>query len=116
MKNHFNNSVHHRGVLYGFDESIFKAIASATGELLWRARGFGKGSVMVAGDHLVVLSDDGTLALVEPNRQGLEVVREQSVLAGRTWTPPSIANGRVYLRNHDEMVCFEPAAIPSNAY
>ena len=116
MKNHFNNSVHHRGVLYGFDESIFKAIASATGELLWRARGFGKGSVMVAGDHLIVLSDDGTLALVAPSRQGLEVIREQSVLAGRTWTPPSIANGRIYLRNHEEMVCFEPAPLSSKAY
>lgn len=108
MKNHFNNSVHHRGVLYGFDMAILKAVDAATGETLWRARGFGTGSLIVAGEHLVVLSDAGEIALVEPDRAALNVVLRQQVMTGLTWTPPSIASGRVYLRNHEAIVALEP--------
>ncbi|HJS75073.1 MAG TPA: PQQ-binding-like beta-propeller repeat protein, partial [Vicinamibacteria bacterium] len=61
MKNHFNNSVFHEGVLYGFDMAIFKAVDASSGETLWRGRGFGTGSVVLAASHLVVLSDEGEL-------------------------------------------------------
>jgi outer membrane protein assembly factor BamB len=108
MKNHFNNSVHHEGVLYGFDMAFLKAVDAATGETLWRARGFGTGSLVVAGNHLVVLSDAGEIALAETSRTTLSVLRRQQVLAGRTWTPPSVAEGRIYLRNAEEIVALEP--------
>jgi outer membrane protein assembly factor BamB len=108
MKNHFNNSVHHEGVLYGFDMAILKAVDAGTGETLWRARGFGTGSLILAGDHLVVLSDAGEIALVEPNRAALKVVRRQQVMTGLTWTPPSVASGRIYLRNQEALVALEP--------
>jgi outer membrane protein assembly factor BamB len=108
MKNHFNNSVFRDGVLYGFDMAILKAIDAESGRTLWRERGFGTGSVVVVGDHLVVLSDEGEVALVEPDRAGLRVLKRQSVLDSQSWTPPSIASGRLYLRNHRELVALEP--------
>jgi outer membrane protein assembly factor BamB len=108
MKNHFNNSVHHEGTLYGFDMAILKAVDAATGETLWRERGFGTGSLVVASNHLVVLSDSGEIALVEPDRSGLRTLRRQQVMTGLTWTPPSIATGRIYLRNHEALVALEP--------
>jgi outer membrane protein assembly factor BamB len=108
MKNHFNNSVHHDGVLYGFDNAIFKAVDSETGKQLWRARGFGKGSLILAGGYLIVFSDDGELSLAQPDRNELEVLDQVEVLDGLTWTPPSLAYGRLYLRNQEEIVCLEP--------
>lgn len=108
MKNHFNNSVTHRGVVYGFDMAIFKAVDAATGETLWRERGFGTGSLVVAGEYLVVLSDEGELALVEPGRAALRVLHRQKALTGQSWTPPSIASERIYLRNHEALVALEP--------
>jgi outer membrane protein assembly factor BamB len=105
MRNHFNNSVHHQGILYGFDNALFKAIDLATGRALWRERWFGKGSVVRAGEHLVVLGEEGELALVEPRREGLRVRARQAVLEGRCWTPPSLAGGRIYLRGLSEIVC-----------
>jgi outer membrane protein assembly factor BamB len=108
MKNHFNNSVHADGVLFGFDESLLTAIDVETGRRLWRERGFGKGSLVRAGRDLVVLSEEGELALVEPARDRARVVRRQAVLSGRTWTPPSIASGRVYLRGLSELACLAP--------
>jgi outer membrane protein assembly factor BamB len=109
MKNHYNNSVHHDGVLYGFDNAILKAVDAATGTTLWRERGFGNGSLIQAGEHLVLLSEDGELALASASRTGLRVHSRVPALEGQSWTPPSLARGRVYLRNHGGIVCFEPA-------
>jgi outer membrane protein assembly factor BamB len=108
MKNHFNNSVHADGVLFGFDESLLAAIDVETGRRLWRERGFGKGSLVRAGRDLVVLSEDGELALLEPARDRARVLRRQAVLSGRAWTPPSLADGRVYVRGLSELACFAP--------
>ncbi len=107
MKNHFNNSVFHKGVFYGFDNSILKAVSAADGSTLWRERGFGKGSVLLAGDHLVVLGERGELALVEASPESCRIVKRSQVLQGRCWTPPSIAAGRLYLRNQTHMVCLQ---------
>lgn len=104
MKNHFNNSVHHEGVLYGFDGRFFTALDMGSGALLWRERGFGEGSVVRAGDHLVVLGEEGEIALVAPHRDGLRVLSRQAVLNGRCWTPPSLVEGAIFLRGLSEIV------------
>ena len=65
MKNHFNPSISYKGYLYGFDNAIFKCMKSETGEDVWEKRGFGKGSVILADSMLVLLSDNGKLALIE---------------------------------------------------
>ncbi|MEM8933094.1 MAG: PQQ-binding-like beta-propeller repeat protein, partial [Acidobacteriota bacterium] len=65
MKNQFSSSVELDGVIYGFDNKSLKAIQVADGEATWRKSGFGHGSLLLAGDHLVVLGDNGKLALVE---------------------------------------------------
>jgi hypothetical protein len=100
--------VAHAGVLYGFDNALLKALDLETGAALWRERGFGKGSLVKVEDHLVVLGEDGELALVEPSREGLRVKTRQPVLSGRCWTPPSVAAGRVYLRGLEEIVALAP--------
>jgi outer membrane protein assembly factor BamB len=108
MRNHFNNSVHVDGVLFGFDNALLAAIDVETGRRLWRERGFGKGSLVRAGRDLVVLSEEGEMALLEPARDRARVVRRQAVLSGRTWTPPSVDDGRVYVRGPSELVCLAP--------
>jgi outer membrane protein assembly factor BamB len=108
MRNHFNNSVAHAGVLYGFDNALLKAVDLETGAPLWRERGYGKGSLVLVGNHLVVLSEDGALALLEPSRSGARELARQPVLRGRSWTPPSIAGGRIYLRGLEDMVALGP--------
>jgi hypothetical protein len=108
MKNHFNNSVHHEGVLYGFDGAFLKALDATTGSILWRERGFGTGSLILAGGHLVVLSEEGELALAAPSRTELRVLSRVSALEGQSWTPPSLARGRLYVRNQREIASFAP--------
>lgn len=110
MKNHFNNSVHYASAFLGFDQSILKAVDAETGALLWRERGFGHGSIIVVGSHLVILSDDGELSAARASREALRVEARHRVLDGKTWTPPSIAGGRIFVRNALEAVALAPAS------
>ena len=109
MKNHFSSSVYHGGALFGFDESILTAVDLASGKELWRARGYGKGSLILADRHLIVMGEDGDLGLVAATSAKFQEVKKTSVFNGRSWTPPSLADGRLYLRNRSEALCLEPS-------
>jgi len=98
--------------LYGFDNATLRAVAVADGELAWARRGFGKGSLIVAENDLIVLGDRGVLARVEATPEAYREKGRFQALEGKTWTAPTLAHGRLYLRDHDEIVAFDlrPAA------
>ncbi len=107
MRNHFNSSVAVGGHLYGFDNGTLRCLDAASGERRWAKRGFGKGSLVAAGELLFVLGDGGTVALV---RADPAVYREQGrmqLTTGRAWTEPSLANGRLLVRDFDEIVAVD---------
>ncbi len=110
MKNQFSSSVLHDGILYGFDDATLKAIDAATGNERWKQRGFGHGSLILAGGHLFVLSDRGKLALVEATPEAYRERGSGQVLSGKCWTPPTLAGGRLYLRNEEELVALDWSA------
>jgi hypothetical protein len=107
MRNHFNSSVVHDGHLYGFDNATLKCLSAETGEVAWVKRGFGKGSVIVAGDRLLVLSDHGAFAVIEATPAEYRELGTFQALEGRSWTAPSVSAGRVYLRNLTAAVCLD---------
>ena len=107
MKNHFNSSVLQGDYLYGFDNAILTCIEANTGEEQWQQRGFEKGSLLLADGHLIILGEDGKLALAEasPNEY-IEKARFQ-LFDDKCWTVPTLAGGRLYLRTQKEMVCLD---------
>ncbi len=107
MRNHFNTAVLVGGHLYGFDNGTFRCLDAETGERLWSKRGFGKGSLIAAGDLLFVLSDGGVVALVEATPERYNELSRAQATTGRAWTAPSLSNGRLYLRDFDELVSLE---------
>ena len=108
MMNMFSSSVLLGGNLYGFHKSVLKCLNPETGEERWKDNSFALGSLISAGNHLVVLSDKGLLGLVEVNPQEFKMVAKAKVLEGRTITAPALADGRVYLRNNtNEIVCVD---------
>src|SRR6185436_9971883 len=117
MKNHFNNAVLVGDHIYGFDNATFKCLSVAKGEETWASRGLGKGSLLVADRNLlVVLSDRGTLLLVEANPDAYAELARFQVMEGKAWTSPTLANGRLYLRDEDEIVvlAMKTSGVPSS--
>ena len=107
MRNHFSSAVVHEGMIYGFDNATLKAISVEDGKPAWGKRGLGKGSLILADGHLLVLSDRGKLLLVEATPEAYREKGSVQALEGLCWTAPALADGRVYLRNHDELVVYD---------
>lgn len=107
MKNQFSSSVHLDGTIYGFDNKSLKAIDAKTGEDLWRKSGFGHGSLFLVGDRLVVLGDNGKLALVEATPAEYREKAMATVDSGKHWTVPTLYDGRLYVRNERELFAFD---------
>jgi outer membrane protein assembly factor BamB len=107
MKNRFSGSVLRDGVIYGLDEGILAAIDAETGELKWKGGRYGYGQVVLAGNNLIVLTEDGDLALVRINPARHEEIARFRVLEGKTWNVPAISGGYLLVRNLAEMAAFD---------
>lgn len=113
MRNHFNSAVAVDGYLYGFDNATLKCIRAATGEESWAKRGgLGKGSLIFADGRLIVLTESGKLLLLEATADAYRETAAARVLSGRCWTSPTLADGRLYLRNREELVCLDLRSAP----
>jgi outer membrane protein assembly factor BamB len=107
MRNHFNSSIALDGHIYGFDAATLRCLDAQTGERGWAKRGLGKGSLIFADGLFIVLSERGKLVLLEATSEGYRELAAHQVLEGRCWTPPSLWEGRLYVRNHTEIVCLD---------
>jgi outer membrane protein assembly factor BamB len=107
MKNQFSSSVLHNGVIYGFDDSTLKAMDALTGKERWKQRGLGHGSLILADGHLVVLSERGKLVMIEATPGEYKEKGSAQVLEGKCWTAPTVANGKLYVRNEEQMLALD---------
>jgi outer membrane protein assembly factor BamB len=107
MRNHFNSSVLVGDHLYGFDNAFLKCIAVANGEEKWATRGFAKGSLIYADGHLIVLGERGNLAWVEATPEDYRESAGFQLFNSKTWTMPSLANGRLFVRDQKELVALD---------
>ncbi len=113
MRNNWQSSIIHREAIVGFDNATLKLL-SASGEVLWAKRGLGKGTLVLADDLLFVLGDRGVLTLAEWSTEGFRQTGQLPVLSGTTFTAPTVARGRLFLRNHEEMVCLDLETHPAS--
>ena len=113
MEVHVGGVVLVDGHLYGVSGGGFlSCIDFLTGKQKWKDRSVGKGAVVYADKHLYVRADaqPGDAALVEANPEKyVEKGRlEQPDGSGKnTWAPPVIADGRMYLRDQDVLLCYD---------
>jgi len=109
MRNHHSSSVLVGDYLYGFSSAILTAMKFDTGEVAWRDRSVGKGSLVYADGHLYCLSENGVVGLVEATPAGYKEKGRFRIQQGSlpTWTHPVVAGGRLYLRDQDTIYAFD---------
>ena len=107
MKNDYSSSIYHDGHVYGFHVAALQCISVKTGEKKWTKRGYGKGSLIRIGNQLLILSDKGKLIQVKATPDAYIELGNIQAIDGKSWTAPSFANGKIYLRNLTEMACYE---------
>lgn len=110
LSNHYATSVHRDGYLYGFHgrqeyTQSFRCIEMKTGQVRWDADGFGAGTVTLAGDRLLILREDGELVLAKASPVKFEPGPRAKILKGVVRAYPAIADGLLYARSEDTLVC-----------
>jgi outer membrane protein assembly factor BamB len=109
MRNHHASSVLIGDYLYGFSSSILTAMRFDTGEVAWRDRSVGKGSLVYADGNLYAFSENGVVGLIEATPTGYREkgrfrIQQDSL---PTWTHPVIAGGRLYLRDQNTIYAYD---------
>jgi len=111
MQNHHGGMVLVGDYLYGFDGSNLTCLDFKTGDVKWADRSVGKGSVSYADGNLYVRGErGGPLALVEATPEGYKEKGRftQTDLSGApTWPHPVIANGKLYIRDMNTLICYD---------
>jgi hypothetical protein len=102
----YSPTIFRDGFLYSFSGPFLICLDAANGDVRWRQRMY-EGTLVGAGRHLYVLvRTSGALHVVDASPAGFsEIARTVVFTPGATSiTGPSIAGGRVYLRNLEEIV------------
>jgi outer membrane protein assembly factor BamB len=107
LKNRFSSSVEHQGFIYGLDENILTCVDASNGNLKWKGGRYGHGQFVLASGHLVLLSEEGDLALIRATPDAHQEIARFPVLDGKTWNHPALDDGRLFVRNLAEMAAFD---------
>jgi outer membrane protein assembly factor BamB len=107
MNNKFTSPVLHDGFIYGLDEAILACIDASTGDLKWKGGRYGYGQVMLASGHLIVLTEEGELALVRADPASHQEVTRFPAIDGKTWNHPAMSDGILLIRNIEEMAAYD---------
>jgi outer membrane protein assembly factor BamB len=88
-------------------------VEARSGKVQWTRRNVGKyhATVLRAQDRLLILEEEGNLALFEPNaKEYKELARAK--ICGSTWAHPALSNGRLFVRDGAELICVQLAEKP----
>lgn len=105
------------GCIYGYSGSsmqnkgAFKCLDLETGEEKWSTGDMGWGTAIQVNDYLLCMDIKGNLFLMKPNPDAFELTASipdaLGNVKGAAWTKPIVANGKLYLRFKQKLVCYK---------
>jgi outer membrane protein assembly factor BamB len=108
MRCHFASPVRRGEYLFGIDDSRLSCLNLRNGKVMWTESGIKKGSLLCVNNYLLVLGEEGQLLLLDAvGEKFAPKTQARPFHGGRCWTMPVIAEGKLFLRNEEQMKCFD---------
>ncbi len=117
LSSHYASVVHRDGLLFGFhgrqeQGPALRCIDAATGKVHWSQDRLGAGTVTLAKDRLLVLTEKGELIVAATRPEGFRSLARAQVLGSGTRASPALADGHLFTRDTKELVCLDVRATP----
>ncbi len=119
MSSQYVTPVHRDGYLYGFTgrhdfdrDTKLRCVELKSGKVMWTSRHIPGGPIILAGDQLIIVRQDGVVQMVKASPNGFTSLGEASVLASTTRAPIALADGLLLARDEKQLVCIDLAAKP----
>jgi outer membrane protein assembly factor BamB len=108
LKPYLNDIAVHKGLAYGFDGNILSCINLDDGKRKWKGGRYGNGQLVLLPDQdlLLVLSEEGELALVKATPDQFTELARFRALEGKTWNHPVVVGDLLLARNGEQMAAF----------
>ena len=109
LKPYFNDFIVHKDMAFGFDGNNLACIDLKTGAPKWKGDRYGHGQIVLLADQdlILVVSEDGNLALVKATGDQFAEVGRFKAIEGKTWNHPVLVGDTVLVRNDREMAAFK---------
>jgi outer membrane protein assembly factor BamB len=114
LSNHYATSIYRDGYLYGFNgrQDIppgprLSCVDYQTGKLAWSEEPFGAGSLILAGDRLLILTEKGELMVSAPSPKEFKVTSRAQVFPFEVRAFPALADGLFYARSKNQLICLD---------
>jgi len=96
---------------HGSNNGLPTCVELITGKILWKRRGPGTGSaaVVYADEHLYFRYQNGVMALIEATTEAYRLKGSFEIpgAGGDSWSHPVVANGRLFLREKDNLWTYD---------
>ena len=106
LRSKFASAVFDGRHIFGLDEGILVCLDAASGDRVWKQGRYNHGQILLAGDHIIVQSEDGYVAQVAANATQFRELARVQALNQRTWTHPVVIDDLLLTRNDREVVCY----------
>jgi len=90
-----------------FGPAFLTAVNTKTGAIAWQDRSFARAQLLHADGKLIILDEDGTLAIATVTPQGMTVLSRAQILEHLAWTPPTLVGRTLYVRDRRTMAAYD---------
>ena len=114
----FLNPLRIGNYIYGtdgtFGPSFVTGVDIQTGETLWQERGFARGSMLYADGKVILMDEDGDLALTRMTPDGMTILGRTTIFQSTSWSAPTLVGTKLYVRDREKIMALDLGVLPTN--